>query len=290
MQPRFPASPKAYRYDGTFGGFLCCVFESFLKKETPAAILPEDGPYSLYPEKSVETDDVRAGRVWRALPVRVSREAAELSRDVFLTCLCGKELPLLRVLQEGFFSGGRVLSALADRDVALLTKAVGHLRSEAHLLTGFARFSDYGGELVSVVTPKNLVLPYLARHFVSRMPDETFLIWDKTHREAVAWRERRLSFFPLERLELPPPDAAEAECRALWKRFYDTIAIESRYNPRCRMSHMPKRYWENMTEFQEPSSPPLDNSAAAPYHEENRLPPESGERTQNRKEGSELRA
>ena len=53
---------------------------------------------------------------------------------------------------------------------------------------------------------------------------------------------------------------------------------------------MPKRYWENMTEFQEPSSPPLDNSAAAPYHEENRLPPESGERTQDRKEGSELRA
>ena len=47
MQPRFPASPKVYRYDGTFGGFLCCVFESFLKKETPAAILPEDGPYEL---------------------------------------------------------------------------------------------------------------------------------------------------------------------------------------------------------------------------------------------------
>ena len=34
-----------------------------------------------------------------------------------------------------------------------------------------------------------------------------------------------------------------------------TIAIEDRYNPKCRMTHMPKRYWENMTEFLEPALP-----------------------------------
>ena len=31
----------------------------------------------------------------------------------------------------------------------------------------------------------------------------------------------------------------------------DAIAIKERYNPRCRMGHMPKRYWANMTEFWE---------------------------------------
>ena len=34
------------------------------------------------------------------------------------------------------------------------------------------------------------------------------------------------------------------------RRFYDTIAIRERENPRCRMTHMPKRYWGTMTEFQ----------------------------------------
>jgi hypothetical protein len=29
------------------------------------------------------------------------------------------------------------------------------------------------------------------------------------------------------------------------------VAIEGRENPRCRMTHMPKRYWENMVEMQE---------------------------------------
>ena len=45
------------------------------------------------------------------------------------------------------------------------------------------------------------------------------------------------------------PDQAELDYRRLWRRFYDTIAIEERRNPKCRMTHMPKRYWNTMTEF-----------------------------------------
>ena len=42
----------------------------------------------------------------------------------------------------------------------------------------------------------------------------------------------------------------ERAWRGLWRRFYDTIAIEGRENPRCRMTQMPKRFWGTMTEFQ----------------------------------------
>ena len=55
----------------------------------------------------------------------------------------------------------------------------------------------------------------------------------------------------MDHLDLDQPDQAELECRALWRKFYNTIAIESRYNPKCRMTHMPKRFWGDMTEFQE---------------------------------------
>ena len=50
---------------------------------------------------------------------------------------------------------------------------------------------------------------------------------------------------------MAPPDETEARYRLLWKRFYDTIAIKERENPRCRMTNMPKRYWNTMTEFQD---------------------------------------
>ena len=59
-----------YYYDGTYNGFLSCVFESFAEKETPAAILPVDeaDQTCLFGAKYIETDLRRAERV-RFLPV-----------------------------------------------------------------------------------------------------------------------------------------------------------------------------------------------------------------------------
>ncbi len=55
----------------------------------------------------------------------------------------------------------------------------------------------------------------------------------------------------VEALALPPPTADELQTRRLWRRFYKTIAIEARTNPRCQMSNMPKRYWNLLTEMQD---------------------------------------
>ena len=43
----------------------------------------------------------------------------------------------------------------------------------------------------------------------------------------------------------------------MWRSFYHTISIEGRYNPNCRMTHMPKRYWGDMTEFAPPEQEAL---------------------------------
>ena len=42
----------------------------------------------------------------------------------------------------------------------------------------------------------------------------------------------------------------EDEYRELWKVFFNTIGIESRYNPKCQQNHMPEWYRRNMTEFE----------------------------------------
>ena len=53
------------------------------------------------------------------------------------------------------------------------------------------------------------------------------------------------------RVELPQPDENEQQYRELWKRFYQTIAVEGRENPRQRRTMMAKRYWPWITEMQE---------------------------------------
>ena len=104
--------------------------------------------------------------------------------------------------------------------------------------------------LVGEIEPKNRVLPLLRQHFCARYRNERFFLYDRTHREALFYAGGRSAIRPLEQFQMAPPDEAEARYRLLWKRFYDTIAIRERDNPRCRMTHMPKRYWNTMTEFQ----------------------------------------
>lgn len=65
------------------------------------------------------------------------------------------------------------------------------------------------------------------------------------------YQDKQQKIIPLENIEFPEADETELGYRKLWKQFYNTIAIEARYNPKCRMTHMPKRYWENMTEMQD---------------------------------------
>ncbi|MDR0469042.1 MAG: DUF4130 domain-containing protein, partial [Peptococcaceae bacterium] len=72
-----------------------------------------------------------------------------------------------------------------------------------------------------------------------------------SHKAALLYQNHRSEIITLEEMPFPQADATEEHYRTLWKKFYHTIAIEARDNPRCRMNHLPKRYWENMTEMHE---------------------------------------
>ena len=157
---------------------------------------------------------------------------------------------LYRLVVKLLEEGPRFLRDLSDETLYPILRAVRHLNGEVHQYKGFVRFSDLGGVLGGEIEPKNRVLPLLRRHFCDRYRNERFFLYDRTHQEALFYAEGRSAVRPLEHFQMAPPDEAEARYRLLWKRFYDTIAIRERENPRCRMTHMPKRYWGTMTEFQ----------------------------------------
>ena len=245
-----------YRYDGTLDGFLCCVYESYANKELPAAILgPGDEQLSLLTTRDVETDAFRAARVLKSIPGRISEGALYLVERAMLTCMPEREKRLLEFLHLGYRKGPMVMDMLHDDAVAPILAAVTHLGREAHLYLGFVRFTQNEGVLASVIEPKNRVLPLIAQHFVDRYPNEAFIIYDRTHREALVAQRGRARIAPLEALELPDPDDLERAVRALWRRFHTTVCIDQRKNDTCQRSHMPLRYRRVMTEFEfEPAS------------------------------------
>lgn len=252
--------PMIYRYDGSLNGFLCCVYRAIRRKEQPMMILQRDEMQSLlFAEMQVQTEPDKARRVCDAIGAKISAEAMDFVRRSLLTALSGREIYLLAFLRRAFREGPQALDDMADPTVNRLRKAVYHLDHEAHLYCGFVRFQQSGGVLSAVIEPKNRVLTLMMDHFTNRFSGEAFLIYDKTHREALLHIRGQARVIPIEDFVQPAADEEECAFQDLWRNFFHAVAIAPRSNPLCQRTHMPKRYWGQMTEMRPsggPGNPP----------------------------------
>lgn len=239
-----------YRYDGSYEGFLSAVFESHARRELPADYLSGESIFlPLAPVLEISTDRDKADRVTRGLAKKAGARAEMLARLAFLTILPDREIAIDRFIRFAMKIGPKISTMYAHEWVNPLEKAVHHLREEAHLLTGFLRFSDYDGVLAAVIDPKNQVLSLLAPHFTDRFPREAFMIFDRTHNQLLASVRGSCTITDAAGFTLPAPGENEQATRALWRRFFETIAIRGRENPTCQRTHLPLRYRGTMTEF-----------------------------------------
>lgn len=254
-------SDEVYLYDGSFEGLLCCIHQSVYSKKIPAAIYTHENALpTLFEQVEIYTDDEKAAKVYGSLSGKISPRAKNLMETVYHTVLEDKELHMLHFALMGYRTGRDTAYMLGHPTVAPLIKAERHLLREAHLFTGFVRFTDYDGALVSVIHPKNFVLPYIAAHFVARFNNENFLIFDEVHKAALVYYNKQYEIVEMESLQLDELTEKEKLYREMWKIFYDTIAIKERINPKLRMGHMPKRYWLDM--------PEMDDGGALPQLED----------------------
>ena len=239
----------AYRYNGTFAGFLTCVWDALESGAEPAAfLLPDDGDTLWEPREPV-TDRERARRLYAALAKRASPAFQKLIARGFLTCLPQKELDLFTLIRRGLREGDRVRQDLSDPVMARVNLALTKLWTEWDHLKGFVRFSELDGALVGEIEPKNRVLPLLASHFAQRYSGERLALYDRTHREIFLSHRGRWRILPAEDFHMNPAGGEERAFRALWQSYFQAVAIEGRRNPKCQNTHLPKRYRHVMTEF-----------------------------------------
>lgn len=241
-----------YIYDGSLQGLYCCVYESVYKKELPFAIFTNANYQpSLIKEKHINTNYVKGKKVEASIPIKISNKALRLIKKVFLSCAKDKELKILNFLLFAYKMGSKSTNMINHPIVSPLIKAKTYFNSETENFSGFTRFSDYEGVLCATIEPNNFVLPYLIKHFICRFPKENFIIYDKTHMAALIYKDGKASIEAVDNIEFPKADEEEKEYRELWKKFYNSVSIKSRENHKCRMTHMPKRYWKNMIEVKD---------------------------------------
>lgn len=248
-------SAVCYRYDGTFDGFLTCIFESYVNKEPPAEFLLDDDPtVTLWEEREVTTHPAHARRVYERLGKKTSPAFRTQMERAYLTCLPDRDMILYRLIRRGFDEGNRVSRDLTDPDMAKVTLALQKMWTEWDHLKGFVRFSELDGFLVGEIEPKNRVLPLLGGHFAARLNGEKLVLYDRTHHEALFAAGFRWTIEPVEEFHMGRAGEEELSWRRLWRSFFNTIAIEGRTNPKCQSTHLPKRYRHVMTEFMEEES------------------------------------
>jgi probable DNA metabolism protein len=236
-----------YVYDGSFEGLLTAVFDAFKAKADPYDITASP---QLFPSVFIETDPAKAQRVWNYIQ-DFSDDISAFIKYAFLSRLAGKENHILHFIKLLSKHGVSAKNFLTNSSVLALTEAVKNLLNEANSYMGFVRFRKSGGMYYSIIEPKNMVLPFLLLHFSHRMPNENFMIYDKANGFICMYKDGDGDIYEAEDVEILSNIDKEddAAFERLWRTFYDTLAIKERINHKLRRSHLPKRYWANMTEF-----------------------------------------
>ena len=204
----------------------------------------------------VPTDRERAGKVERTIRQKMGWEVYEAVGRAALSYDLSKGTAIYRLIVTALSMErpGNVLEVLTDPGVMQVTRLARTVWNEAHHLMGFVRFEELeNGVLLSIIRPKNQVLPAIAPHFAERLPQENWAIYDEG-RALFAVHPKGKDWFLLRGERLNEAFAArlsseEMELQTLWKDFCSSIMIHSRRNEELQRQLLPKRFRPYMTEF-----------------------------------------
>ena len=253
LTPEEPLSSVAYVYDGSPEGLLTAVFQAYANHEDPQDVVREGAlqPRLGQSVRFVETDVDLAVRVQRGVRRTCGQDALDAIVHASLSDDPAAGTVVYRFVRHAMRTG-RALDDLAHPAVGPLFALDRAVMNERHYLQQFLRFEHLkGGAWFARCHPKASVVPLLMDWFSARFNTQPFMIFDEAHALAGVYEGRGWHLVRTESVALPAAADDEALMQAAWKRFYDAVAVEARYNPELRRQFMPKRLWKNITEMQE---------------------------------------
>lgn len=155
---------KNYLYDGTFNGLLTCIWHHYYNDKAKGIFVCDDYQWDmLTAAESVETDDRKALKVYKAVKEKMSYTDLERIYRVLMSCRDEKEMIILRYLELGFKTGPAVSMLHGDPAVHAAQSAETDIANEIHRLKGLIRFRDlnftYNGSDICYAGPDPAEVP-----------------------------------------------------------------------------------------------------------------------------------
>lgn len=246
-------------YDGSFEGFLSCVFTGYEERLKVAEILPPGKEMQdIFAEgREVITDPSKASRVWKSLKKKTSSAGLRDLKYAFLSEKEGMEMQLLSMIRYIIAEEIPVDRDFSHPVVLQVSQAAKKVGREKHRMEAFVRFRlTRDGIYFAAIEPDFNVLPLIKDHFKNRYADQKWIIYDLKRRFGIAYDLSKVSYITL---DLDPeigisgaPEAffhtSEIAFQELWNQYFTSTNIKSRANSKLHLQHLPKRYWKYLTE------------------------------------------
>lgn len=246
-------------YDGTFDGFLSCVFYIYEHNLEFVSIEKKKSYESTFFDNSVEilSEGKKAQRVWKGLSKKISRQGKLKIYKGFLSEIPNIENTIFYFIRKALSSKLNIENDFTDSEILHLEKTVKKVNREKHRMDAFVRFRLTQENIYfAMVEPDFDVLPLNAKHFKNRYADQKWLIYDIKRRYGIYYDLEKVERVILElSTEINNKTQSslyftseELEFQKLWSNYFKSSNIASRKNMKLHINHIPKRYWKYLSE------------------------------------------
>ncbi len=256
--PYWKSINQIFLYDGSFEGLLTIVFYCYVSKKIPLKIIPEkEYIYNILDDiMMISTDYEKSSRIFSGISKNISDETLYNAYYAFLSsnyngiCL-NKELEILKYLLHGFCIGPKINTMLSIDYVLHVMKLRKNVLKEEHRLKGLVRLQEISENIFyASIHPENNVIENVGKFLLRRFPTQNLILHDKNRKIAFIYNTKEYTIIDVpENMSCPSITENEKSFQSLWKIFFRTISIKERTNPRCQMQFMPKKYWQDLVEF-----------------------------------------
>ncbi|GAA3513858.1 TIGR03915 family putative DNA repair protein [Aquimarina addita] len=242
------------KYDGSFDGFLCCVFAVFEQKLLHPIIRKESEiDQELFTTTEIiVTEHLKAQRVWKSFKTKISKRQHTNLFKAFLSEIKGVENTLLKYIQYIFQQHKTTAINYSNKDILTINQVAKMVGREKHRMEAFVRFQLTKDNIyVATVSPDFNVLPLITSHFKDRYADQKWLIFDTKRNYGIYYNLRIveiITFDSFTTIDADHYNEKEIDFQKLWNVYYQHVNIESRKNTKLHLQHLPKRYWKYLTE------------------------------------------
>lgn len=235
-----------YLYDGSFKSLLSTIFLCYRHIENVSIKSEFEERNFLEEYFNREYSEENYKRVRKSIVNNFSNRFYNSCYYVYLSDVNGREDIIARTLKGMYLNGYNYINS-SNTYPTEFRKILKNVSSENHKYKGFLRFEQIdGGYYFAKFEPKANLLPLVIPHFISRMPNEKFVICDVARKIAGVYN-RGLEFIEVKNLKLNYTKEEE-DFKNAWRKYYSSTKIKERENKKLMINNMPKRYWKFLPE------------------------------------------